>query len=223
MVCSCLFLIGIVSEFMSFFQQCFSQMLFVKPLKSKHHNHQDKTKLDSTNQNGEKKCYNSFEMTVTSSTSSLTSSNKSLLSCSDNSESACSNDPASTTNAQTKFLTNAKKDETDCGNNNGIVGGNNGEAHFNLIKYHPANLLSTVDLLRNLNLPNRTNLTRLAKIQTYQKQKKNKFISNFCDCSKTCGKQNFHLFMTLTPAKNSYLFIFLQVHLLFFYQDKIKL
>jgi hypothetical protein len=35
------------------------------------------------------------------------------------------------------------------------------EAHFDLIKFHPANLLSNVDLLNNLNLPNRTNLTRL--------------------------------------------------------------
>lgn len=156
--CTCLFIVGVISELISFVKLCFSKILVV--------NNEIKTKasrkktsdesvtnkklgfsslqqgsmiLSSASSN--KVFYNSIEMQSPISSQSSASSSKSLVSMTE----SFSCEEAKTT---------LKANSTDVNHLS------NYGAHFDLIKFHPTDLISNLELIRKLNQIERNSFTR---------------------------------------------------------------
>lgn len=167
-----------ISELISFVKLCFSKILVA--------NNETKTKTsrkknnDETNMNkkqglsslqqgsiilpsssSNKAFYNSIEMQSPISSQSSVSSTKSLVSI--------TNDSLSCEEAEMTVKANS----TD------VIHLSNYGAHFDLIKFHPTDLISNLELIRKLNQIERNSFTRYFLKIKKKDNKENKNLSNF--------------------------------------------
>lgn len=148
--CSCLFLVGVMSELISFVKLCFSKLLvtdetIVTAKSSKINNESNDKKLPSSGLLIDTKnfspFYNSFEMKSPVSSLNFVSSSKSLVSTVESVSIQENSTSVETNNAKTSVIANYG-------------------THFDLIKFHPADLISDLKLIQKLNTIERKNLTK---------------------------------------------------------------
>lgn len=153
--CSCLFLIGFVSEFISFVKLCFGKIL-VNPGDKKSKTSKSKIGDDKQASLKHKSSYNSFEMTVPTSQSDTISvnSSKSLVSMCDRSPSI------SSSSSSTDMPTGFKSSSPDNNNNNNNTLLASYSTHLDLIKFHPADLVTNLQLIQSLSRINRSTYTK---------------------------------------------------------------
>lgn len=172
--CTCLFVIGFVSEFLSFVKLCFGKILVMKPggdKVEKNRSHYKKVATNSSllsslsssqrqqNNNNNNASYNSFEMTAPNSQSDTMSvnSSKSLVSM-------CSSSSAASSSSSTNDMTSSTGLKSSANNNNN---NNNNtllasySTHLDLIKFHPTDLVTNLQLIQSLSRINRSTYTRL--------------------------------------------------------------